>query len=57
MTIDGLASELQYDFLIRQMIDDVLPEMTYGQVDALLFACQVELEERKYAAQTKDDEQ
>lgn len=41
-----IAEELKYDFMIANMATDDLPRMTDGQIEGLIFACQVELMER-----------
>ena len=44
--IDQIRDELKYDFIIVHLTDNVLPQMTYGQLDALKHACEVEIRER-----------
>lgn len=52
MTDEDLKDELKYDFLIVDLTDNVLPEMTFGQLDALRHACEVEIRERMEAHET-----
>lgn len=44
--IDDAMQELQLDLLIADIGDNILPKMTAGQLDALRYACDVELKER-----------
>lgn len=52
--MDDIAKELQYDMLIADMQDSLLPKFTYGQLDALRHACEVELLERCPSGLPKD---
>lgn len=41
-----VAKELEYDFMISDLIMDALPNMTLGQLDALRHECEVEIRGR-----------
>lgn len=47
-----IEDELKYDFMIVELTDHILPNMTYGQLDALRHACEVEILERTETNET-----
>lgn len=50
--IEEIRAELKYDFIIVHLTDNVLPKMTWGQLDALRHACEVEIRERSEINET-----
>lgn len=47
-----IEDELKYDFMIVELTDHILPQMSWGQLDALRHAIEVELQERSDTHET-----
>lgn len=47
----AIEKELMYDFLIMELTEEILPKMSWGQLDALKYAVEEQLEKFEYEQQ------